>query len=136
MQQVGAGYVTTAADVETLAFDWGKVRMLSEPAVTGARRHSFGVTEVVPGGGHSRHNHPGAEEIIYVLSGDGEQMIDDQPPVKIGPGSCIFIPDSIYHSTLNTGSEPLRLIIVYAPAGSERLLREIPGCRVLPPGQD
>ncbi len=43
---------------------------------------------------------------------------------------------SIYHSTLNTGSEPMRLIIVYTPAGPERLLREIPGCRVLPPGKE
>jgi hypothetical protein len=29
--------------------------------------------------------------------------------------------------------QQLRLIIVYAPAGSERLLRDIPGCRILPP---
>lgn len=136
MQQLGVGCITTAADVETLAFDWGTCRILSEPQVTGAQRHSFGVTEVLPGGGHERHNHPGAEEIIYVLSGEGEQMVDDQPPVKIGPGSCIFIPDSIYHSTLNTGSEPIRLIIVYSPTGPERMLREIPGCRVLPPGKE
>ena len=136
MQRLGAGTITTTANVETLAFDWGTIHMLSEPQVTGAQRHSFGVTEVAPGGGHGRHNHPGAEEIIYVISGEGEQMVDDQPPVKIGPGSCVFIPDGIYHATHNTGSEPMRLIIVYAPAGAERLLREIPGCHVLPPGKE
>jgi oxalate decarboxylase/phosphoglucose isomerase-like protein (cupin superfamily) len=135
MQHVGAGFITTDADVETLVFDWGTARILSEPQVTGARRHSFGITEVLPGGGHGRHNHPGTEEIIYVLSGEGEQMVDDQPPVKIGPGACIFIPDGIYHATLNTGSERMRLLIVYAPTGAERLLRDIPGCRVLPPGE-
>ncbi len=135
MQQLGAGFITTNADVETLAFDWGTVRMLSEPQVTGARRHSFGMAEVLPGGGHERHNHPGAEEIIYVLSGQGEQMVDDQQAVKIGPGDCVFIPDGIYHSTLNTGSEPMRLLIIYAPAGPEQILREIPGCRVLAPGE-
>lgn len=133
MHQLGSGFITTTADVDTLAFDWGTIHMLSEPLVTGAHRHSFGVTEVLPGGGHGRHNHPGAEEIIYVLAGEGEQMVDDQPPVRIGPGSCVFIPDGIYHSTYNVGSESMRLIIVYAPAGSERLLREIPGCQVLPP---
>lgn len=135
MHQLGAGTITENADVETLAFEWGVVRMLSEPQVTGAQRHSFGVVEVLPGGGHTRHNHPGAEEIIYVLSGEGEQMVDDCPPVRISSGACVFIPDGIYHSTLNTGSEPMRLIIVYSPAGSERLLREIPGCRILPPGE-
>ena len=133
MHQLGVGTITTTADVDTLAFDWGTIHMLSEPLVTGAQRHSFGVTEVLPGGGHGRHNHPGAEEIIYVLAGEGEQMVDDQPPVRIGPGSCVFIPDGIYHSTYNVGSESMRLIIIYAPAGSERLLREIPGCQILPP---
>ena len=135
MQRLGAGIITTQADVETLAFDWGTVRMLSEPKVTGAQRHSFGITEVRAGGGHERHNHPGAEEIIYVLSGEGEQMVDDQPPVKIGAGSCIFIPDGIYHSTLNSGSEPMQLIIIYSPAGPEQLLRDIPGCRIVAPGE-
>lgn len=135
MRRLGAGVITEGADVKTLAFNWGRVRMLSEPQVTGAQRHSFGVVEVRPGGGHERHNHPGAEEIIHVLSGEGEQRVDDQPPVRIGPGACVFIPDSVYHSTLNTSSEPMRLLIIYAPAGPERLLREIPGCRVLPPGE-
>ncbi len=133
MQKLGAGTITRAADVETLAFDWGAIQMLSEPEVTGAQRHSFGMAEVLPGGGHERHNHPGAEEIIYVVSGRGEQMVDDQPAVSIGPGDCIFIPDSIYHSTLNTGDETMRLLLIYAPAGPEQLLRDIPGCRVLPP---
>jgi oxalate decarboxylase/phosphoglucose isomerase-like protein (cupin superfamily) len=64
----------------------------------------------------------------------GEQMVDDQPPIHVRPGASIYIPADIYHSTLNTGWEPMRLLVVYSPAGPERLLREIPGCQVLPPG--
>jgi oxalate decarboxylase/phosphoglucose isomerase-like protein (cupin superfamily) len=133
MQQSGRGWVVYGDDVESLAFDWGTLKVLSEPAVTGAERFSFGMVVVAPGGGHERHNHPGAEEIIFVMSGEGEQMIDDQPPIKVRPGASIYIPADVYHSTLNTGWEPLRLLIVYSPAGPERLLRDIPGCRVLPP---
>jgi oxalate decarboxylase/phosphoglucose isomerase-like protein (cupin superfamily) len=66
-----------------------------------------------------------------VASGEGEQMVDDQPPVKVGPGSSIYIPADVYHSTLNTGSAPMKLIVVYSPVGPERLLREIPGCKVI-----
>lgn len=135
MQRVGTGTITYGSDVDSLVFDWGTVRILSEPPVTGAQRHSFGVVGLAPGKGHDRHNHPGAEEIIFVVSGEGEQMIDDQPPVKVTPGACIYVPDSVYHSTLNTGTETLRLIVVYAPTGPERVLREIPGCRIVPPGQ-
>ena len=135
MEQPGRGFVVYGEDVETLVFDWGMVKMLSEPAVTGAERMSFGMVVVAPGKGHDRHNHPGADEIIYVLSGEGEQMIDDQPAVPVRSGASIYIPADVFHSTLNTGWEPLRLLIVYTPPGPERALRDIPGCAVLAPGQ-
>jgi oxalate decarboxylase/phosphoglucose isomerase-like protein (cupin superfamily) len=41
----------------------------------------------------------------------------------------------VYHSTLNTSWEPMRLLVVYSPAGPERLLRDLPGSRVIPAGQ-
>jgi len=132
MQKPGAGVITTTEDVDRLEFDWGKIHFLSEPAVTGAKGFSFGIVDLAEGKGHARHNHPGAEEIIYVVSGEGEQMVDDRPPVKVNAGSSIFIPADVYHSTLNTGTESLKLIVVYSPAGPERLLREIPGCNVVP----
>lgn len=135
MNHVGSGSIVYGDDVESIVFDWGVVKILSEPATTDAERFSFGMVVLAPGKGHERHNHPGAEEIIYVMSGEGEQMVDDQPPVHVHAGASIYIPADVYHSTLNTGWEPLRLLIVYAPAGPERLLREIPGARVLDPGQ-
>lgn len=134
-QQSGSGWVVYGDDVEALVFDWGAIKILSEPAVTEAERFSFGMVVLAPGKGHDRHNHPGSEEIIFVMSGEGEQMIDDQPPIHVRPGASIYIPADVYHSTLNTGWEPMRLLVVYSPAGPERLLRDIPGCRVLPPGQ-
>ena len=132
MQRLGSGYITYGEDVDALHFDWGVIRILSEPQVTQAERFSFGMVILEPGKGHDRHNHPGSEEIIYVVSGEGEQMVDDAPAVHVRPGASIFIPAGVFHSTLNTGWEPLRLVVVYAPAGPERLLREIPGCKVVP----
>jgi oxalate decarboxylase/phosphoglucose isomerase-like protein (cupin superfamily) len=133
MQKLGTGIITTARDVDSVEFDWGNIHFLSEPLVTGAERFSFGIVKLAPGKGHARHNHPGSEEIIYVVSGEGEQMVDDRPPVKVGPGASIYVPADIYHSTVNTGSETMELIVVYSPAGPERLLREIPGCKITPP---
>jgi oxalate decarboxylase/phosphoglucose isomerase-like protein (cupin superfamily) len=131
MQRLGTGYITYGEDVDALHFDWGVIKILSEPQVTNAERFSFGMVILEPGKGHDRHNHPGSEEIIFVVSGEGEQMVDDAPAVRVRPGASIFIPAGVFHSTLNTGWEPLRLVVVYAPAGPERLLREIPGCRVV-----
>ncbi len=135
MEKLGSCYIVYGNDVESLAFDWGTVKLFSEPEVTGAERMSFGMVVLAPGKGHERHNHPEADEIIFVVSGEGEQMLDDEPAVPVRPGASIYIPQGVFHSTVNTGWEPLRLIIVYTPAGPERVLREIPGCQVLPPGE-
>ncbi len=132
MDILGRGKIVYGEDVDTLLFDWGTIKFFSEPAVTGAERFSFGMVVLQPGQGHARHNHPGTEEIIFVMSGEGEQMIDDQGPVKVRPGACMHIPADVHHSTVNTGWEPMRLLVVYAPPGSERGLREIPGCQVVP----
>ena len=61
---------------------------------------------------------------------------DDGVPIeqRVGPGDTVFIPEGVYHGTLNVGWEPLRIIAVYAPGGPEALLRELPDCEVLPPG--
>jgi len=135
MMKIGSGYIVYGDDVETLVFDWGSIKIFSAPQLTGAERFSFGMVVLSPGKGHDRHNHPDADEIIFVVSGEGDQMLDDEPPVRVRPGASIYIPQAVYHSTVNTRWEPLRLIIVYAPPGSERVLREIAGCKILPPGQ-
>jgi oxalate decarboxylase/phosphoglucose isomerase-like protein (cupin superfamily) len=126
-------------DVSAFGFDWGRLSLTVAPEVNGAKTFSGGVVDLPPGQGHSRHNHPGSEEIIFVISGDGEQMVerpDGTPETqKVGPGCTIFIPESRFHSTLNTGKGPMQLFVVYSPAGPERLLRELPDFRLLPPGK-
>jgi quercetin dioxygenase-like cupin family protein len=133
MEILGRGKIVYGEDVDSLLFDWGTIKFLSEPLVTGAKHFSFGLVILEPGKGHDSHNHPGVEEIIFVVSGEGEQTIDGHGPVKIRPGASMHIPADVVHSTLNTGWEPLRLVVVYAPPGAERGLRDIPGCKVVPP---
>ena len=131
--QVGSGHIIYGSEVDSVSFSWGTIKFLSEPQVTGAERFSFGMVVLEPGKGHDRHNHPGSEEIIFVMSGEGMQMVDDQPAILVRPGASIYIPADVYHSTINTGWEPLRLLVVYSPAGPERLLRDIPGCTIISP---
>jgi oxalate decarboxylase/phosphoglucose isomerase-like protein (cupin superfamily) len=125
-------------EVSAFAFDWGRLALTVGPEVNGARQFSGGVVDLPAGQGHARHNHPGAEEIIFVISGEGEQMVEDQsgkPEVrKVGPGTTIFVPEGRFHATRNTGPGPMQLFVVYSPAGPERALRELPDFRLLPPG--
>ena len=78
-------------DVDTQVFDWGTLKWLSEPAVTAAERFSMGVVILEPGKGHTRHNHPGTEEILYFISGTGEQLVEDERR-PVGPGMLVHIP--------------------------------------------
>lgn len=125
-------------DVDAFGFDWGRLSLTVGPEVNGAGRFSGGVVDLPSGKGHTRHNHPGAEEIIFVISGEGEQMVEDPEgrpvTVKVGPGTTVFVPESRFHSTLNTGSQPMQLFVVYSPAGPERALRELPDFRIVPAG--
>jgi oxalate decarboxylase/phosphoglucose isomerase-like protein (cupin superfamily) len=126
-------------DVETQMFGWGTIKWLSEPRVTNAQHFSAGVVQLAPGKGHTRHNHPGVEEILYVVSGEGIQMVEDEQgqPMRqrVSAGMMIHIPADVYHETINTGWEPLKLIAIYAPPGPEAFLRSLPECTIIPPGQ-
>ncbi len=130
--KIGNGSITYSEDVDTLQFDWGKIHILSDNEVSGAEHFSFGIVETEPGKGHECHNHPDAEEVIFVLSGEAEQMIDHKPPVKVTAGACIHLPAGVDHSTMNIGNEPLKLLIVYSPIGAEKALRNNPDCKVIP----
>jgi oxalate decarboxylase/phosphoglucose isomerase-like protein (cupin superfamily) len=102
--------------LETQTFDWGVIKWLVSPDLNPGANITFGQVVLLPGEGHTRHNHPTSEEILYVLSGTGEQMVDDRPT-------------AIYHSTVNTGWEPLVLLAIYNPGGAERELRNLPDFR-------
>lgn len=100
-----------------------------------------------PGHGHFKHRHLDAEQMIYVISGQGEhttEILEGKPSTeKISAGSLIYIPKGAYHSTYNTGWEPMKLIAVFTPAGPEVALRNLGDTggvgtaqhRVLPAGE-
>lgn len=126
----------------TSEFDWGLIKFLSEPCLTRAENMTAGLVRLDPGHGHMRHNHPGSEEILFVLSGEGQQMVETDLEDRGGTPeffpvhahSLIQIPASVYHQTLNTGAEPLFLLAVYSPCGPEEIVRSLPDHREHPPG--
>lgn len=123
-------------DVETQVFGWGQLSWLSEPRVTAAEKFSAGLVVLEQGKGHDRHNHPGCEEILYVIDGKGVQVVEvggERREREIGPGVLIHIPPDIYHSTVNTGDVPMKLLAIYAPPGPEVELREMDGVVIEPP---
>lgn len=122
------------SQLPTATFDWGIVKWLVAPSITEGANITFGEVILLPGVGHDRHNHPAAEEILYVLSGEGLQTLNDEEPFPVKAGDTIYVPTGMFHSTLNTGWAPLRLLALYNPGGSEKDLEDLPDFREYPAG--
>jgi oxalate decarboxylase/phosphoglucose isomerase-like protein (cupin superfamily) len=121
--------------VPTQTFEWGAIKWFVTPDRTEGAGITFGEVVLLPGKGHDRHNHPTSEEILYVLSGQGEQMLDDGEPFPVAAGDTIYVPTAMFHSTRNTGWEPLRLLALYNPGGPETTLEELPDFREVQAGR-
>jgi oxalate decarboxylase/phosphoglucose isomerase-like protein (cupin superfamily) len=123
------------AALPTMSFDWGVIKPLVSTDNTEDPDVSLMHVVLLPGQGHERHNHPDSDEILYILSGQGEQMVDDSQTFPVSAGQAVWIPKGQFHSTVNTGWEPLTLLAVYAPAGAEQALTGLPDYRELSPGE-
>jgi mannose-6-phosphate isomerase-like protein (cupin superfamily) len=81
-----------------------------------AENFSLGFVTLEPDGGQVPwHNHE-QEEVYFVLEGTAEMCVDNERHVMRG-GEVVFIPSGAFHQLTNIGSEPLRMIYCYGPAG-------------------
>jgi oxalate decarboxylase/phosphoglucose isomerase-like protein (cupin superfamily) len=126
--------VINAGKIPTHTFDWGAIKWFVTPGMTPGAAMTLGEVVLLPGQGHDRHNHPNSEEVLYVLSGEGEQMLDDEKPFPVRTGDMIYVPTAVFHSTHNTGWSPLRLLAIYNPGGPEKDLEGLPDFKELPAG--
>lgn len=85
-------------------------KSLSE--MTGLTQFGFHLVTLQPGHESTEyHRHLYEEECIYILSGKGEAMIDDQVH-EVGPGDFMgFARGGAAHTLSNTGDLPLVLIV-------------------------
>ena len=71
---------------------------------------------LIPPGRAPDHFHR-YDEVIYVLEGEGELVIDGET-AALRPGSCIHLPKTLVHCLANTGGSEMRVLGVFRPAGS------------------
>lgn len=121
-------------DVDTVSFGWGTITWLVTPSSVSGAGSTMGEVIILPGQGHDRHNHPGAEELIYVVSGVAEQTVGDAPAFTLHEGDAVHVPVGTFHSTFNRTWRPLRLIVTYTPGGEERSLEAAPDFQRHEPG--
>ena len=121
-------------EVPTRTFGWGTIKWLVTPHLDEGAGLTVGEVIIYPGQGHAPHDHPGEEEVIYVISGEGEQTVGDGAAFPVREGDAIYIPRGTQHSTYNTTWRPLRLSVTYTPGGAETGLDGLPDAQILDAG--
>ena len=89
-------------------------RVLVDDEIGSTRATQF-VGSIPPGRAPDHfHNY---EEVLFILKGQG-RMWAGETNTRIALGSCIYLPKGQVHCVENTGSDELRLLGVFYPAGS------------------
>ena len=105
---------------ETLpeVLDWGKLRWMSNPPSTAAAQLTVIEVNITPGEGHDFHKHPDQEEVIYVISGQVEQWLEQEKRI-LGPGDSVFIGADVVHASFNVGDLEAQLLAILGPCVGE-----------------
>lgn len=66
------------------------------------------------------HIHPHTDEALYVAEGELTFRLGDRDVVA-GAGSIVFVPRGIEHTARNSGTGPMRGMIILSPGAAEHL---------------
>lgn len=80
----------------------------------GSKYFDFRVSSYQPKGYCDAHAHQIAENIYYILKGEGIVELDGKRH-PVGPGAVIFIPPKVKHAIRNTGFEDLIFVVAASP---------------------
>ncbi|HKB43814.1 MAG TPA: cupin domain-containing protein [Chitinophagaceae bacterium] len=94
------------------------MRWLANENSLAAKNLSVCVIRVLPGETvRPAHSHPNSEELIYIINGSGNVMIEGEVG-EVRAGSAILFEQGKIHMLRNTGSIEMKVICFFAPATS------------------
>lgn len=97
-------------------FDWGQIEWIYEPEdVDFLNAIHIGIVTIASGKQQKKHFHYGEEQFLYMLSGKGEQLIDEQVS-ELAPNMFFHIEAGSVHETVNNTAEPIRQLVISTPA--------------------
>jgi mannose-6-phosphate isomerase-like protein (cupin superfamily) len=84
---------------------------------------SFCMEDIVPGRKIPVHKHLSNDEVIFIHSGTGILTLDEQT-INVKTGTVVFVPRGVWHGLENSGTENIRMVFQYTPAGFEEYFVE------------
>lgn len=102
----------------------GHVRLMADPANSGETNIATMIQTLNPGSFIPTHFHKNAEQILYILTGACEVVLDGEV-VNSTAGTLIHIPKNMKHKISNTGVTDLSFLEITTPTGFEQAFRDI-----------
>ncbi|OPL08870.1 MAG: hypothetical protein AVO33_08105 [delta proteobacterium ML8_F1] len=95
-------------------FDWGTIEWIYEPQDNPYNVMHIGIIKMAPGKRQNKHVHYSDEQLLYVLSGRGQQVMNDELQ-DLGPGMIFHMNPGDMHETINNGDEDLVELLISIP---------------------
>jgi mannose-6-phosphate isomerase-like protein (cupin superfamily) len=99
----------------------GTFRIFIDEEICGSKSFSFLVNTMNKGKKGPDHTHD-TESCFYILSGKGIVRIKDES-FAVSPQTAVFVPKDALHKIEADPGEDLTYIMIYAPPGPEKQLR-------------
>jgi len=108
--------IANLSSIPILDLPGRKLQWLVTPETLGTSNLSMAVMDC-PAGSVVRplHSHTDTEEVIFILEGEGEAMVDGEV-AAFREGDAVFFPANSRHMVRNTGATRLRTCSIFGPA--------------------
>ena len=102
-------------EIEGMEFPAGRRTrvMLGDNGAEKSEYFCQGYVVIYPGGSVPLHDHETVESYT-ILKGNGEMTVGDET-LPARPGDCVYVDRMLPHSLVNTGTEDMHMMFVYAP---------------------
>jgi quercetin dioxygenase-like cupin family protein len=102
----------------------GQCQALIVGAAETGGRYTLSHSTIAVGGGAAEHRHGREAEAFYVLSGQLHFSVVGEPTMILVAGTFLHLEPGLAYSFEAVGPAPAEVLILYAPAGLERLIEE------------
>ena len=92
-----------------------EIRPLIDRTTSAITQCSLAEEVLPPGAVVTPHHHRQLEEIYYIVEGRGVMQVGEEER-EVGAGDAVYIPRGRRHTLKNTGTEPIKILLVCGPA--------------------
>ncbi|MDR0931195.1 MAG: cupin domain-containing protein [Clostridiales bacterium] len=95
-----------------------------------AKNLDMGTVEIAPNSKTGMHSRS-FEEVIYMLKGEGQVVLENGEVYTLQTGDSILIPPGITHCHANATNEPLEQLYIFAPQAGDKIQTQLRELRII-----